>query len=255
MLPYLTIAGVQVSTYIISLGTGLVISLLFLLKRAKMLLLKEDQDTLLAICGPVIVTALFCAFLHNKFVSYSTWESFRSAFFHYTGIAFLGGLLGGMIAFCAAYLVFFRGKYPLREMLDLMTPSVIVGHLIGRIGCLLGGCCYGKPNACFGIHFAVGTPAFQEYGDIPLIPTQIMEIILLAVLLAAVSHTGKLKFPVYLLLYSAGRFVIEFFRGDMRGTGFGPLSPAQVICILLLILGIVDLSFRLQFLSRNKEEV
>ncbi len=129
---------------------------------------------------------------------------------------------------------------------DLVLPSVALGQGIGRIGCFLAGCCYGKETDLpIGITFH--TSEFAPNG-ISLFPTQLFSAafdFLHFLILIAIAKRKKRDGTVavsYLLIYSIGRFAIEFFRGDPgRGT-IGPFSTSQAIalavsaCVLLAVL-------------------
>ncbi|MEM6329579.1 MAG: prolipoprotein diacylglyceryl transferase family protein [Planctomycetota bacterium] len=56
------------------------------------------------------------------------------------GLVVYGSLVGGAVAF-----LWFtrRAKLPVLAMADVIAPSLVAGLAIGRIGCLLNGCCYG----------------------------------------------------------------------------------------------------------------
>ena len=120
-----------------------------------------------------------------------------------------------------------------------MAPGIALGHVIGRIGCLLAGCCYGRPTVVkWAVTFNdpaaavnVGTPL-----AIPLHPTQLYdagaELIILAALLLTEKRGNKFPgrtFFGYLVLYGISRFIIEFYRGDDRGMVFNMLSTSQVV--------------------------
>ncbi|HUR19651.1 MAG TPA: prolipoprotein diacylglyceryl transferase family protein, partial [Vicinamibacterales bacterium] len=122
---------------------------------------------------------------------------------------------------------------------------IALGHVVGRFGCLLAGCCYGRPtDVPWAITFTdplaaqnVGTPL-----GIPLHPTQMYdagaELIILAVLLFT-ERKGKpfagRTFWLYLLLYGISRFIIEFYRGDPnRDTVMAGLSTSQFVSLLLV---------------------
>jgi phosphatidylglycerol:prolipoprotein diacylglycerol transferase len=126
---------------------------------------------------------------------------------------------------------------------DVLAPGVVIGQSVGRLGCLAAGCCYGRPtHSAWAITFrdlyaarTVGTPL-----DVPLHPTQIYESAAAALIFAALLTLSQRKrfdgqvVLAYVILYSAVRFAIEFFRGDPRGSVFGGLlSTSQLIAIVL----------------------
>lgn len=163
------------------------------------------------------------------------------------GGVFYGGLLGALVT----ALVLVR-RYQLRiwATADLFAPGIALGHVVGRMGCLLAGCCYGRPtDVPWAITFTnpaaaanVGTPL-----GVPLHPTQIYdagaELLILVVLLVS-ERRGRpfdgRTFWLYMLLYGISRFIIEFFRGDDRGVVFG-VSTSQFVSIVIVPLAIVML--------------
>ena len=167
-------------------------------------------------------------------------------------IARAGGVFyGGLIAALAVALVLVR-RYQLRiwTTADLFAPGIALGHVVGRFGCLLAGCCYGRPTDLpWGITFTsplaasnVGTPL-----GVPLHPTQLYDAgaeLLILIMLLFTERRGRTfegrTFWLYLLLYGVSRFVIEFFRGDDRGMMFG-VSTSQVVSIVVVPLAIAML--------------
>lgn len=162
-------------------------------------------------------------------------------------LARAGGVFyGGLIAAVAVGLWLVRKyKLPVWTTGDLMAPGIAVGHVIGRIGCLMAGCCYGRPTSvAWAVTFKdpaaainVGTPL-----GIPLHPTQLYdagaELIILGVLLAT-ERRGKpfagRTFWGYLFLYAVSRFIIEFYRGDdARGVMFNALSTSQIVSLAIV---------------------
>lgn len=132
-------------------------------------------------------------------------------------------------------------------------PSVALAQGFGRIGCLLAGCCYGKETSgAFSITFH--TSAFAPNG-VALVPTQIYSSILdflhyglLLLILRSQKKDGETA-AAYLIFYSAGRFVLEFFRGDLARGSVGVLSTSQFISVFTFLAGIVLLVQRKQALS------
>ncbi|MCR4374069.1 MAG: prolipoprotein diacylglyceryl transferase [Acidobacteria bacterium] len=166
-----------------------------------------------------------------------------------------GVFYGGLIAAVAVGLWLVRKyKLPVWSTADLMAPGIALGHVVGRFGCLMAGCCYGRPtDVPWAITFTdpaaaanVGTPL-----GIPLHPTQMYdagaELIILGLLLFTERKGRRFAgrtFWAYLLLYGISRFVIEFYRGDInRGTIGGALSTSQFISALLVPLSLAMLVY------------
>jgi len=166
-----------------------------------------------------------------------------------------GVFYGGLILAVAVALVYIRRiGLPLWTTCDVFAPGIALGHIVGRFGCLFAGCCYGRQVAqphwwtvTFTDPFAaanVGTPL-----GVPLYPTQIFEagaeaLILIVLLLTERKgrpYPGR-TFWFYMLLYAISRFIIEFFRGDERGT-VGVFSTSQFISILLAPLAVAMLVY------------
>jgi phosphatidylglycerol:prolipoprotein diacylglycerol transferase len=152
---------------------------------------------------------------------------------HKGGLAWQGSLVAGVLAG-----VFFirRKKLPLFLILDIAAPFIALGHAIGRIGCFLNGCCYGKASA-FGLYF----PVWHE----SLLPTQLYmvvgELVVFLILLLLQKRgdqpLGRL-FVLYLMLSSLERFIVEFFRAD-HVVLWGGLSIFQYICLIIAGVAII----------------
>ena len=175
-----------------------------------------------------------------------------------SGGVFYGGLL---LAVCVAFWYMRRHGLPVWITCDAFAPGIALGQAVGRIGCLMAGCCYGKSTELpWGLTFTntlaaanVGTPL-----EISLHPTQLYEsgaaLLILGFLLLierrGTPFSGR-TFWTYLLLYPTARFFIEFYRGDPRGTVFDVLSTSQFVSLLLVPLSIVMLVVLRR--SRNPE--
>lgn len=124
------------------------------------------------------------------------------------GLSWFGGLFMGLVS-CILYL---RNKrLPFYKTADLIIPFLALGQAIGRAGCLLNGCCYGKPSISgiyFPVHDAVLIPT-QTYSSLALI----LIYIILRMMQARPHKEGTVLFA-YLMLYSIKRFIIEFWRAD-----------------------------------------
>ncbi|MCQ4021408.1 MULTISPECIES: prolipoprotein diacylglyceryl transferase [unclassified Ruminococcus] len=151
------------------------------------------------------------------------------------GQVFYGGLLGGI----AAAIIYAKATKleNLGGYADIMAAGVPLFHTFGRIGCFLGGCCYGIESS-FG--FTFHNSLIESANGVNRFPVQLFEAgfnLILFFVMWALLNKGILKnklFFLYLAVYSAGRFVLEFFRGDSyRGFLFG-LSTSQIIALMII---------------------
>ncbi len=155
------------------------------------------------------------------------------------GLVFLGGAI---LAALACLVILRRKQQPFWPWADAFAPGIAAGQAVGRLGCLMAGCCYGK--ACslpWSITFT--QPNSLAPINVPLHPTQVYHslaglITLIVLLLVRKKLPGQGQlFALLLILYSAFRFTIEFFRGDFRGY-LGFLSVTQWVAAALLLIGL-----------------
>jgi len=160
---------------------------------------------------------------------------------HRGGLAFQGGLVVGVWS----ALTFIRRKgLPLAKTLDLMAPYLALGHAIGRIGCFLNGCCFGRPVG-WGIYFPVHLNHLH--------PTQLYSSAGLVIIFFVLKAIPKEKLPdgglliAALLMTSALRFFVEFFRADHTVLA-GGISLFQVVS-----LGVIAASALAHFFMTHKK--
>lgn len=155
------------------------------------------------------------------------------------GFVVYGGIIGGIFS---GFLFCIRKKINFIKYFDLTMPSIALAQGFGRIGCLLAGCCYGVPTKS---HFGLIFPesSFAPSG-VSLVPTQLissgldfLNFFVLIFLAKRVKADGQVA-GFYLIFYSVGRFIIEFFRGDIERGKVGVLSTSQFIAIFLLVIGL-----------------
>ena len=128
---------------------------------------------------------------------------------------------------------------------DLSVSCVAVGHMIGRVGCFLNGCCYGvECDLPWAVEFG------GHAGDIPRHPTQIYEIIGLGIILLILEalykrpHKQGMILSVYTILYAFERFTNEMVRGDDRGGEMVfNLSISQDIALVGVVAGLAMLVY------------
>jgi phosphatidylglycerol:prolipoprotein diacylglycerol transferase len=161
---------------------------------------------------------------------------------------FLGGFLGSLL-FCRIH------RIRLLAWADCAAPALCLGLMITRVGCLLGGCDFGRPwDGPWAVSFPAGSPAFQEQvregllpvvatRSLPVHPTQVYESLVgLALLLMtiAVRRHQKREGQVFLAVvigYAVLRGALEVLRGDADRGGVGPLSTSQWIALLTFLCG------------------
>ena len=164
------------------------------------------------------------------------------------GLVFYGGLIGASLA-CGLYARL--KKIPLWKLADILAPSIALGHVFGRLGCLLNGCCYGRE--CH-LPWAITFPQTSSVESgrappgIPLHPTQIYESGLNLIFYVGLAWLYRHKkfegqvFANYLVGYAILRSVVETFRGDyspdQRCLG-GQVTPAQVVSAFILVVGLL----------------
>lgn len=168
---------------------------------------------------------------------------------------FYGGLI---LAVTVGFWYMRRHGLPMWTTADLFAPGIALGHVIGRLGCFMAGCCFGRPTDLpWAVTFShplaaeiVGTPL-----HVPLHPTQLYESFAELVILVGLLVLEKRGRPFpgrtfwgYMVAYAITRFVIEGFRGDDRGVVFGLWSTSQFISLLLLPLSVA----MLVYLSRRR---
>jgi len=246
------IGGFPVYTYGLLLAAAYLLGLQFALMRARSRGLDPNRVMDLGIW--IIVSALVGAKLMLVVVERDkfgwSWTElvnlFRSA-----GV-FYGGLIA---AVTVAFWYLWRHKMPIWTVTDVFAPGIALGHAIGRLGCLFAGCCFGKPTTMpWGITFT-NQFAAQNVGTtlgIPLHPTQLYEagaeFLILGFLLFMEKkgrpYPGR-TFWSYMLLYGISRFIIEFYRGDSRGTIallWMALSTSQFVSVFIVPVSLVMLA-------------
>lgn len=156
------------------------------------------------------------------------------------GLVFFGAPLGGA---AALWLACRKLGLPAARLMDLSVPALPAAHAMGRLGCFLGGCCYGEPWS--GPWSVVYTHplAPAAHPPVPRHPTPLYEsaALLSLALIFALWPLGRVgtgrRLLAYLAAYGGLRVVTELFRGDrVRGVYLdGTVSTSQIIGALLLL--------------------
>lgn len=133
-------------------------------------------------------------------------------------------------------------RQPILPYLDVTILGVGIFLACGRVGCLMVGCCYGRPHhlgMCYNEdHAAAGFSSY--YVGVRLFPVQALEslwvfciVIIGSITVMKGSPAGE-SFALYVVAYDIGRFCFEFLRGDARRRYYLGFSEAQWISLLLM---------------------
>lgn len=245
MHPFIEILGLKIPSYGLMMAIALITALLISYFRAKKAKLDLDIFSNMAIIA--IICGLAGAYLLYIFVTYplsEIWESIKNgsfSTFKNGGLVFYGAIIAG---FLAAFIYLKIKKQRFLDYAACIVPSVPLAHAIGRVGCFLAGCCYGR---------CIDTPISVIYKNpiggapvgVPVFPIQLVEsccnIIIFIILLLYTRKNIKRRSVLflYMLLYGIERFFLEYGRYDeIRGIFLG-LSTSQWISIAMVVGGII----------------
>lgn len=168
-------------------------------------------------------------------------EEGLGSFLAHGGLVWYGGVVGGG----AATIAYLRGyRLDVARFADAAASALAVGHALGRLGCFMAGCCYGRPTTLpWGVRFPP-TPFFDGPVGVALHPVQLYEAAVeLGLAFAARMAGGRLRsgggMAVWLTGYGAARLVMEVaFRGDDRGLGLLGWPPSVAISLAMVTVGV-----------------
>ena len=236
-----------VYTYGVLLAAAYLMGLQFALVRARTRGLDPNRVMDLGIW--IIISALAGAKLLLLIVDFDT---YRNTPGELVGLLRSGGVFyGGLIAAVVVALWYLRRhKMPTWTVTDVFAPGIALGHVVGRMGCLFAGCCFGRATTvpwAITFHNAYAAQNSGTPLNVPLHPTQLYEAGAELVILLGLLATEKKGRPFpgrtfwsYMLLYGISRFIIELYRGDTRGT-VGMFSTSQFLSLIIVPLSIVML--------------
>lgn len=230
----LKIGSVTISSFGVFIAIAFMVGLYF--ARIEMARRKIDPDIAYDLVIVLAITSLIGA---RTFYVVGHWNDYYAAnpydiiAIWKGGLIFYGGLLGGALGTFA--LARYR-KIDIMRLADCLAAPLSIGVAIGRIGCFLYGCCFGVASTSF---FALHFPGNGLAGT--YIPTQLVEMVWGFAMFGAIYLWLERKFEfktdgsvflIYLLMYSVGRFFVEFARYTAWHL-FGVFSFAQLISIAI----------------------
>lgn len=165
-------------------------------------------------------------------------DLYGAIYYGFSGFVFYGGIAGALFMI---FLYCVRHEYSFLKFTNVIIPVVPFIHALGRIGCFMGGCCYGvKYNGIFSVQFPKDS-LIENLGAFPRFPIQLLEAAsLFALFIIMYSHSSYIypkgyMLRIYLCAYSIIRFMTEFLRGDTYRGIFFSLSTGQWISIFIFI--------------------
>ena len=246
-----SIGGFTLSSWSLCVIIGVAILIVFYLRDLRKLGVEEKTIDRIIIIGSIggifvyIGASFFDSLWHAIDIAYQTghFSLLDSSGQLVGGVTFEGGIVLGFIVWFILFpLGMKKDKRHSIYYLDHLVPYIFIAHSIGRIGCFLAGCCYGKPTTSFlGMIYPT-----DLYGTIRVYPTQLFEALgLLVFFIIFKLFVKKNKTEKYLITYGIFRFFLEYLRGDSRGMVFGGvISPSQFMSIIFILGGIACIIVR-----------
>lgn len=247
-----SIGPLTLHTYGLLVATGMVVGILISIRLGKSLGISPQQvlDMGFVIILSGLIGSRLAYILMN--ISYYRTHPLDMLKIWQGGLVFSGALIAVVIV-----MIWYarRHAYNLWEVGDLWSPAAAIGQSIGRIGCFMAGCCYGKPTDHFwGVIFT--NPKSIAPLHIPIHPTQLYSSfinLIIFIVLIILSRKKRFKGQVmlwFLILHSTGRLLLERFRGDDRGMVFGGAwTVTQLLTVIVLIAAIITL-----FILKSRSE-
>jgi phosphatidylglycerol:prolipoprotein diacylglycerol transferase len=162
------------------------------------------------------------------------------------GKSWFGGLFAGAAA--GALVLRARGESP-RRYGEAGLPAVALGYAVARVGCFVNGDDFGAVSRlAWAVRYGPGTEAYADHVargwiapgaplSLPVHPVQLDASLLGLVMFLLMRRAPRGRLPLFAAGYAAGRFALEFLRGDFVPV-LGPLSLPQCFCILLLAIAV-----------------
>ena len=250
----------EVRSYGVLLVLGLLFAIWLARRRAPKWGIEPDTIVDAAFWGilPGIIGARITYILLNW--DYYSANTDQLLTFRFAGLTSFGAIL---FALAGLFVFARRAKLDVRAFLDVVAVPLLIAHAVGRVGCLLNGCCYGCPtDAWYGVHIERFAGLHQ--------PAQIFDSVMVLVGAAFVllyerkaRPTGQ-SFAFIFIVWGVARFMYEFLRaGTLDDVQAGrasslfwggmPFTYAQAAAVVMVALG-VAMMFRFASLALRRAE-
>ena len=232
------IGALSIRWYGVMAALGFITAMFLLEYNRKFANASKDQcSTLLflAMISGVLGARIFYVVQFFHFYRNNLWGIIR---IDQGGLVFYGGFLLALVTVTIYSRI---KKLDIIRILDIFVPALTAAHGLGRIGCFLNGCCFGRATTLWwGIKAPAGSALELAAGSAPLHPVQLLEAgenFLLCVLFCYLLRKVKRGVVIssYLAIYGFLRFFNELLRGD--NVLYAGFTPAQWIGTLLCISG------------------
>ncbi|MBE7037251.1 MAG: prolipoprotein diacylglyceryl transferase [Ruminococcaceae bacterium] len=237
MCTFFNIFGLKISSYGVCMLIGLYLTCFLAITRAgKRGVSKVDMLGVLASIFGIVIFGAGFLYVLVTYTPAQIWDYIKRLDFSFAdGLVFYGGLISGILGtpfFCKLFKVNFC------DLEASVVPYIPLGHAVGRVGCLLAGCCYGREyDGPFAVH------NYLLSMDKTYFPVQGLEsLFLLGIMCVLLFYAQKERknfniMALYLILYAIARFLLELFRGDAVRGAFWGLSTSQWISIGMFTVG------------------
>ncbi|WP_028829006.1 prolipoprotein diacylglyceryl transferase [Proteocatella sphenisci] len=231
-----TIFGIDIQWYAVIITSAMIIGVLFSIKDGeKQGFVGDHLLDLMLVALPLAIIGARAYYVIFNFEIYR--DNIINIFnIRQGGLAIHGGLIGG---FLGGYIVSIKKKFNIFKVADVISPYLILGQAIGRWGNYINQEAHGGPT---------DLPWGIMVDGVKVHPTffyesiwNVMIFFVLKKIYKNKKYDGQMA-AMYLILYSLGRFFIEGMRTDSLMVG--PLRTAQVISVLLILLGASIMKYR-----------
>jgi phosphatidylglycerol:prolipoprotein diacylglycerol transferase len=253
MHPIVHVFGAEFPSFGLMMLAGVGVAFLVVVLQCKMLKISALDPILtgsIALVGVMIGAFLLRPIMRIPEIIFNWGEVTDRPFGEFIGwmfgeMVFYGGLIGGVLAamiFCRGYKISFL------PIADLFGAAIPAGHVFGRMGCFLGGCCYGMEvdaSHPFAVVYPPRTDAFEAAAapaGVPLLAVPLLEavgnLVIAGIVLLFIYCTRNNTKPgrgiaLYGLLYAPLRFILEYTRGDQVRGVYNGISTSQMISIMI----------------------
>jgi len=251
------IGGTEIRWYSLAIMTGVIVGTLIAAREGKKKGINPEDIYSLSLW--VVLGGIIGARLFHVMENLGHYVDNPSDLMEFQGLAIWGAVAGGGIA----TVIYARIKQlPFKRLADAIVPGLLVGQIIGRLGCIVNGDAYGDetglPWGFIYKHPEASIP--KGLMNVPTHPYPVYEMLFNGIILLALIgflrrylKTDGTLFLSYLSLYAVGRFVLSFVREEK--IWFWGLQEAQVIAMIIFAASIGLLFYQTKILTQQNEPI